>query len=102
MRTRRISNNGRNLLFLQSSRTPLSRRYQTSSSSSISRMEYGWCASGVSGLQCRQARKVTNRKSMRKNAEILENGGGGRKRAVRACKMMLLLMPVPVVLPYTE
>lgn len=57
---------------------------------------------GCIRLRRRQARKVTDRKSMRKNAEILENGGEGRKQAVRTCKMMLLLMPVPVVLPYTE
>lgn len=39
---------------------------------------------------------------MRKNAEILENGGEGSKQAVKTCKMMLLLMLVPVVIPYTE
>jgi hypothetical protein len=43
-----------------------------------------------------------NRESMRKNAEILENGGEGSKQAVKTCKMMLLLMLVPVVIPYTE
>ena len=35
---------------------------------------------GCIRLRRRQARKVTDRKSMRKNAEILENGGEGRNK----------------------